>query len=74
VLELDCDLHLEKTSCWDRTRKSLELKSAEMPICSGYPGVLDREVSAIAYPVEVFFFPQPTIKTIAGPVKCWPVD
>jgi hypothetical protein len=74
VAELDCDLHLEKTSCWEPARKKLELKSVQMPICSGYEGISDRQISAVAYPVEVFFFPQPTRTVIAGPVKCWPVD
>lgn len=74
VVALDCDLHLEKASCRDRARKKLELKSAQMPVCSNYEGVSGRWVSAIAYPVEVSLFPLPNRKTIAGPVKCWPVD
>jgi hypothetical protein len=74
VVATDCDLHLEKTSCWERTKKNLDLKGVELPVCSGYIGTSDRVDSALAYPVEVFLLPQPTIKVIAGPVKCWPVD
>jgi hypothetical protein len=74
VVQADCDLHTEKLSCWEGVRKKLALKSAEMPVCSGYKGIPTRWESAIAYPVEVLLFPQPVVKTIAGPVKCWPVD
>jgi hypothetical protein len=74
VVEADCDLHTEKTTCWDQVRKKLELKSARMPICTGYENISGRYVSALAYPVEVSLFPQPVTRTIAGPVKCWPVD
>jgi hypothetical protein len=45
-----------------------------MPVCSGYEKIADRWVSAVAYPVEKLLFPQPSRKTVAGPVKCWPVD
>jgi hypothetical protein len=72
VYELDCNLNLEKTSCWEKARKILGLKSAQMPVCSGYEGIASSWVSVIAYPVEVFLFPQPTINPIAGRVKCWP--
>jgi hypothetical protein len=74
VVEAGCDLHTEKAACWDQIRKKLELKSDQMPVCSGYKRISDRWASAIAYPVEVSLPPQSTIKTTAGPVKCWPVD
>lgn len=74
VVEADCDLHTEKSACWERVRKRLELKSVQMPVCTGYEEISSRYVSALAYPVEVSLFPQPVTKTIAGPVKCWPVD
>lgn len=74
VVEADCDLHTEKAACWEQVRKKLELKNTRMPVCTGYENISSRYVSAIAYPVEVSIFPQPVIKTIPGPVKCWPVD
>jgi hypothetical protein len=74
VVEADCDLHTEKTVCWDQVRKKLGLKSTRMPVCTGYENISSRYVSALAYPVEVSLFPQPVTKTIAGPVKFWPVD
>ena len=74
VVEGGCDLHQEKTACWDRIRAKLELRTTEMPACSGYEKITERWDSAVAYPVEVSLFPQPAIKTIDGPVKCWPVD
>lgn len=74
VVEANCDLQTEKASCWEQVREKLELKTAEMPACSGYERILTRRESSVAYPVEVLLFPQPATKTIAGPVKCWPVD
>ena len=74
VVEAGCDLHLEKAPCWERARNKFELKSTELPVCSGYAGISDREVSAIAYPVEVVLLPKPSIHAVAGPTKCWPVD
>jgi hypothetical protein len=74
VVEADCDLHTEKTACWEQVRKKLGLKGAQVPVCTGYENISSRYASALAYPVEVSLFPQPVTKTIAGPVKCWPVD
>jgi|ERR1700723_1320447 len=74
VVEADCDLHTEKTACWERVRKKLELKNSPIPVCTGYENVSSRWISAVAYPVEVSLLPQPVTKTIAGPVRCWPVD
>jgi hypothetical protein len=76
--EADCDLPLKGEECWQRTRKKYNIVETKMPNCSGYEA---KEIqmyrpysSAIVYPVEVTLFPQPVTKTIAGPVKCWPVD
>ena len=74
VEEGGCDLHLERTHCWPEVRKKFELKPTPMPVCSGYKGITTRYESAVAYPVEVSLFPQPSTRTIAGPVRCWPVD
>ena len=75
VVQAECDLHREKTTCWDSVRKKFDLKNTQMPVCIGYKGIIGTDAnSAIAYPVEVFLFPHPVIKTVAGPVKCWPVD
>src|SRR6266566_1108852 len=74
VVQADCDLHREKTTCWDSVRKKFDLKNTQMPVCTGYEGIIGTDASsAIAYPVEVFLFPQPVIKTTNGPAKCWPV-
>jgi hypothetical protein len=74
VVEADCDLYMERATCWKQVTKKLELKNPQMPDCSGYEKVTGRRESAIAYPVEVSLFPEPTTKTIGGPVRCWPVD
>jgi len=74
VVAFDCDLYREKAACWEQVRKKLNLEDARVPVCSGYKGLPTRWPSAVAYPVEVSLFPQPVIKTIPGPVRCWPVD
>lgn len=74
VVEAGCDLHSEKAACWEKVRKKLELKDAQMPVCTGYENISSPYASAVACPVQVSLFPQPVTKTIAGPVKCWPVD
>jgi len=74
VVEANCDLHTEKPSCWESLRKKLELRSTEIPVCTGYKRISTRFESAVAYPVEVTLFPKPVVKTIAGPVRCWRVD
>lgn len=74
VAETDCDLHLDKASCWQHVRKQFGVKSAVAPGCSGYTGITAHEDSAVAYPVEVSLSPKPITKATEGPVKCWPVD
>jgi hypothetical protein len=75
VVQADCDLHKEKATCWDSVRKKFDLKNAQMPVCTGYKGIIGTDPgSAIAYHVEVFLSPQAAIKTTNGPAKCWPVD
>ncbi len=74
VVATDCDLHLREAACWERAQRRLGLKGARMPVCSGYENIPTRLASAVAYPVEVFLFPQPTTKTIAGRLRCWPID
>lgn len=74
VEEGGCDLHLERTHCWPEVRKKFALKPTPIPVCSGYKGITTRYESAVAYPVEVSLFPQPSTRTIDGPVRCWPVD
>jgi hypothetical protein len=44
-----------------------------MPACS-YQGEDVRDNSVIGYLVEISLFPKPSIKALAGPVKCWPPD
>jgi hypothetical protein len=74
VVQAGCDLyHKEKAACWEQVKKKLELKRTQAPVCSGYTP--DSSESAIAYPVEVDLSSrQRTVKTISGPVRCWPVD
>lgn len=74
VAVTDCDLHLEKTSCWKHVRKQFGVRSATVPVCNGYAGITNHRDSAFAYPVEVSLTPKPTSEIIDGPVKCWPVD
>ena len=76
--EADCDLPMKGKPCWQKIRERFKLVQAQMPKCTGYDSPEIRKyrpyASAILYPVEVTLFPKPVMKTIAGPVKCWPVD
>lgn len=74
VIEADCDLHAEKAACWQKIKKELGLKNAQVPICTDYEGKPAPWPSAIAYRVEVSLYPQPSTSRVAGPVECWPVD
>jgi hypothetical protein len=74
VVEAGCELHFQKASCWPQVKKKFELKSNQAPVCSRFKSVLPPAEPALAYPVEVSLSPKPTIKTIAGPVRCWPQD
>ena len=75
VVEAKCDLHLwEKEACWGRVRRKLGIKDARMPTCINYEKIDIRYDSAVAYAVKVLLSKPPVVRTIAGPVKCWPVD
>ena len=74
VVEAECDLHIEKASCWDRLRVKLDLRSTKIPFCSGYQNISGEAVSMVAYPVSVYLAFPPVVKTIAGPVRCWAPD
>jgi hypothetical protein len=74
VIGTACDLNRDAASCWEPLRKRLGMKNLKAPICAGYTNIRDRWSSAVAFPVEVSLFPQPTKKNVDGPVKCWPVD
>jgi hypothetical protein len=84
----DCSIPKDGTSCWSKFRRRYGLTSATVPECTGYRHGGDKEsgvsdeglpphdintASAIAYPVLVKLFPQPSIKAVSGPVKCTPV-
>ena len=71
---LDCDLHTStlKVACWEKVKNKIGLQGFKAPICSDYEHIHGWAGSVIAYPVEVALLPQPTIRVIAGPVKCWP--
>jgi hypothetical protein len=70
----ECDLRTEKTSCWEGVRSKANLKSAQPPVCTNYEGAKGRWVSVLAYPVEVSLSKPSLIRTISGPLRCWPVD
>jgi hypothetical protein len=74
VVEAGCELHFQKASCWPQVKEKFKLKNAQAPVCSRYKNVPPPAEPALAYPVEVSLSPKPTIKTIAGPVRCWPMD
>lgn len=80
VAQADCDLHHDGSACWEKVKAKLDLKSSDMPVCTGYEHIVemakafqtDYFESMVAYPVEVTLSPHPSVKTVAGPVTCWP--
>jgi hypothetical protein len=79
VATADCDLHSDGRACWEKVKAELDLKSDDMPVCTSYERVAemfgtDYVESRFSYPVEVTLSPAPTIRTVAGPVRCWPTQ
>ena len=74
VVAGDCSLPRDKTACWQQIRKNLNLKTELLPTCTGYTSDITETWSTVAYPVEVTFFPEPSIVPQNGKVMCWPVD
>jgi hypothetical protein len=79
VAEVECDLHSDGRTCWEKVKAKLDLKTDDMPVCIGYEHIsdlfgTDHVESRVAYPVEVTLFPDPVIRTVAGPVRCWPTQ
>jgi len=85
----DCSIPKDGMSCWSKFRRHYALGNATMPKCTGYrregekewvpgdegePTVEIDDASAIAYPVVVKLFPQPSIRAVPGPIKCTPVQ
>jgi hypothetical protein len=89
VVEGSCSIPKDGMSCWNNFRKRFGLPSATVPKCTGYRHEGDKEwvvgdegvpldeittPSAIAYPVTVELFPQPSIKAVPGLVECMAVE
>jgi hypothetical protein len=75
VVSGDCSVPKDGAACWEKFRKPPGLEGATMPPCSDYPGEQSGvSPSVLSYPVEVALFPQPSIKVVSGPVKCYPAD
>jgi len=77
VAVTDCNLNSEGAACWTEIKAEYALRSADMPLCTGYEHIADlvgtdQVESMIAYAVEVTLSPLPSIQSVAGPIKCWP--
>jgi hypothetical protein len=71
----DCSVPAGGNTCWSRIEQKAGLKDAPLPRCTDYEGAeAGKTPSAIAYPVEVSLFPKPSIRALANPVKCWPMQ
>src|SRR5262249_17249961 len=73
VVETEWDLRTKNTF-WEQFRAKIDVKPAQAPTCTGYDDVKGRFASALAYPVEVSLSLESSVRTISGPLKCWPVD
>jgi hypothetical protein len=77
VANVDCNLHADEKPCWKKVKAKLALETDKMPVCTDYDHIAevlgtDKVESRVAYPVEVTLSAHPFIRTVAGPVKCWP--
>jgi hypothetical protein len=85
----DCSIPKDGMNCWSKFRTHYGLALATVPKCAGYRHEGDKEwdashpsvpledigtPSAIDYPVVVELFPQPSIRAVPSPVKCFPVE
>jgi hypothetical protein len=73
VVSGPCSVPKDGSVCWSKFKQQTGLRDAPMPACS-YHGEDVRAPSVIGYAVEVSLFPKPSIKALAGPVKCWAPD
>lgn len=67
-----CNLNGQETDCWKLARASFGITQTDIPACIGYEQA-DWE-SAVVYPVSVRFTDSPRIKSVDGPVFCWPTS
>jgi hypothetical protein len=72
-----CNLNTEGTACWNEIKAEFALRSDDTPVCTGYDHIADlvgtdQVESVIAYAVEVTLSPLPSIKSVGGPIECWP--
>ncbi len=74
VVPTDCDLRTEQADCWNKVKAKFDIKETDIPVCIGYEKAAGKRESAIAYPVSVLLTDSPQIKTVEGPVFCWPTD
>lgn len=76
VVGTECDIPNKAAECWPPLVKQFGLKRATVPRCTGYEEIKlpNWNASTVAYPVQTSLHPTPMTKTIAGPIKCWPVD
>jgi hypothetical protein len=83
VVDGGCSIPNDGQNCWNILRANLGLAPSDIPACTGYKGektdqpiaLADLEThSALQYPVEVKLLPRPSIRAIAGDIKCRPVD
>jgi hypothetical protein len=85
----DCSIPQDGMSCWRKFSQHYRLELTSVPKCLGYrhegdkewtegdEGVPPAEVnvpSVIDYPVVVELFPRPSIRAVAGEVRCFPVE
>lgn len=83
VVHGDCSIPNDGQSCWTNLRVRLGLPPSDAPACTGYVGEkADQPIalaplethSALQYPAELKLLPRPSVRSVAGEVKCRPVD
>jgi hypothetical protein len=89
LVEGNCSIPKDGISCWSKLKQQYRMAFDTVPECTGYRHEGEKEwvvgdageppepittASAIAFPVELQFFPRPSIRVVPGQVKCSPVE
>jgi hypothetical protein len=74
VVSADCNVMKKGDGCWNQFKAKYGIATKERPTCRGYEHDDERTPSAVGYPVRVILSKQPHVKTVDGPIDCWPVD
>jgi len=73
VASAGCSIPRSGDSCWRNLQHETGLVHSTMPRCTDYEGAeAGVAASVIAYPVEATLYPNPLVRPVGGPIRCYP--